>query len=191
MAYTADEIRSINERSDVLTKRKFEAERNEKLRPFQVLADSAYNQCGLGTAPRRRAGESEVQHSVAVLDELLGAVAHLPTLAPEWKGYNPRTISDKATIDAIAPTIFKDSVSAMNATGPGSGPERMIEKRDGIGRAIRTFAGDFDPWAPFKPKTTRLVTAWNPDGLGRGAKRVGAIVPASVTMTDGTVRPAR
>jgi hypothetical protein len=190
MTLSLDQVRTLNEQSSILSKRKLEAERNESLRPFTARADSAFNECGLGSAPRRRAGESEVQHCISVLDELLGAVAHLPTMPTQWVGYNPRTIRDKATIDVMAPIIFSDAVKAMNATGPGSGPERMIEKLDGTRRAIRTFAGDFDPWKPFKA-VTQYVTAWNPNQLGRGKNATGAIVPSSVTMSDGSVRRAR
>jgi hypothetical protein len=111
-------------------------------------------------------------------------------MATHWKGFNPRTLSEKAAVDAIAPVIFADSVKAMNATGPGTGPERCIEKRDTGGRTVRHFAGDFDPWAPFKAES-QVVTAWNPCQLGKGANSLGAIVPQSVLMSDGSVRAAR
>ena len=184
---TVDEARALNQRAELASTRRVEAERNDNLRPFQARADSAFNECGLGSAPRRRAGDSEVAHAAAVLDELLGAVSHLPTMGAQWKGFNPRTLSDKATIDAVAPVIFADSERAMNATGPGSGPERCIEKRDTAGRTLRHFAGDFDPWAPFKAKT-QVVSAWNPNGLGRGRHATGAIVPVATLMSDGSVR---
>jgi hypothetical protein len=187
---TADEIRAANQRSELSATRRFEAERNDNLREFQARADNAFNECGLGIAPRRRSGDSEVQHCAQVLDELLGAVSHLPTMGMQWKGFNPRTLGDKAAVDALAPVIFADSVKAMNATGPGTGPERCIEKRDSTGRTIRHFAGDFDPWAPFKAKT-QVITAWNPKGHGKGAHATGAIVAQSVMMSDGSVRAAR
>jgi hypothetical protein len=191
MTLTADEIRAANERSEVYSTRRYEAERHNNLREFQARADSAYNECGLGAAPRRHAGQSEVQHCVGVLDELLGHVGHLPSLPAAWRRFNPKTLSEQAAVDAIAPNHSQQCrVAAMNATDPGSGPERCIEKRDTAGRTIRSIAGDFDPWRPFRAET-RVVSAWNPQGYCKGAKALGAIVPQPVVMSDGSVRAAR
>jgi hypothetical protein len=187
MTMTREEIQAINDRADTFSTRRYEAQRTDSLRPFQAQADSAFNECGLGAAPRRRTGDTEVQHATGVLDELLSHVAALPSLAAQWRGFDPRRLSDKATIDAIAPVVFADAVKAMNATGTGSGPERCIEKRDSAGRTLRHFAGDFDPWRPFKAEA-RLVTAWNPAQHGRGANATGAIVPVATMMSDGSVR---
>jgi hypothetical protein len=183
------EVRAANQRADTEASRRFDAERRENLRPFQAKADAAFNELGLGAAPRRRAGESPVAYKRQVIEEALGAVAHLPTLSSRWYGFDPQVIQNEAAADAFANIVLPDAVKAMNATGPGSGPERCIEQRDDSGRTIRKFAGDFDPWAPFKPAFIKVVTDWG--GVGTGRNAPGAVVPVETLMSDGSVRRAR
>ncbi len=190
MTMTPAEIRAANHRAEVIARRRFEAERNDAVRPFQAIADHTYNELGLGPAPRRRHGESTAAYKTNLIEEVLAVTAPLPSMSPAWKGFDAKALATEAALDAIAPKIFNDAVAAMHATGPGSGPERVIEKRDDSGRVIRTFAGDFDPWKSMR-QVPRYVTVWNPNQLGRGRNATGAIVPQFVTMSDGSVRAAR
>jgi hypothetical protein len=179
----------------VLASRRLDAAMDQSVSAFQARADACFNRCGLGPAPRRRHLDGVLTHRAHVLNELLGAVAPLPAFPQHLKGFDPDSLvasGSTTALDSMAEMIFTAAPAAVEACGPGSGPERIVETKDSAGRVIRKAYGDFDPWAPFKPKTIRLVTEWSNDSA-RGANSVlaRATAPVAHVYADGSIKAAR
>lgn len=186
MSTTSD----INKRAEIAATRRHEAEQIATDRAFMAKADAAFATCGLGSAPRREHGQNLVTHRAAVVDQLLGAVSHLPQMRPEWRGFNPQSLvtgRDESGANAVANVVLADAVTAYTAP---VGELRESVTRDPAGREIHRFYGDPEHcWAPFKGPTVRVVSKWLEPGRGAGAP--GAIVPVQTLMSDGSVRTAR
>jgi len=182
-------IDNTNARAERIATRLHEHQKITDDRAFQVKADAAFATCGLGSAPRRQHGENLVAHRAAVIDELLGAVSHLPQLRPGWAGFDPQslvTARDEAGAEAIAAVAMSDATAAFTAS---TGELRESVERDPAGREIHRFYGDPEHcWGPFKAPS-RIVSKWLEPQRGRPAP--GTPVPVSTLMSDGSLRPVR
>jgi hypothetical protein len=172
--------------------RRLDAHIENSISTFQTRADSVFNRVGLGSAPRRRHGVGPLQHRAAVLEEILGATAHLPGVPAAWREFDPEALiasGSTTAMDSTAALIFDAAIAATEACGPGSGAERAITVTDQTGRAMTKFFGDFDWLAPFKPRTQTFVSEWSNDAA-RGANSVHARANAPVAQVfrDGSVR---
>jgi hypothetical protein len=153
-----------------LTRRAHElqSEANELFKLHNMSAD----------APRAHEGET------AYARRLINAAK---SFSPDWNG-----VDINSQPDGLLPLAWKSVIEdAITEFKKSEGPLRQVVTTDDSGRRMRTFYGDPENcWAPFKA-TSQYVTAWNPEGLGRGAKSPTAIVPVRMLMTDGSIREAR
>jgi hypothetical protein len=174
--------------------RRLDAHIENSISTFQTRADSVFNRVGLGSAPRRRHGDGPLTHRASVVNELLGAVAHLPALRESWKGFDAEDLVRAGSVtafDATAEMIFADAIAATEACGPGSGAERAVTVKDQTGREMTKFFGDFDWLAPFKPRTQTFVTEWSNDaGRGCNSATARAAEPVGFVYGDGSTRAA-
>jgi hypothetical protein len=177
----------------MLANRRLDAAMDRNVSSFQARADAVFNRCGLGSAPRRQHLDGVLTHRANVLNELLAAVAPLPTCPEHLRGFDAHSLvasGSTTALDSMAQMIFDAAPAAMEATGPGTGPERAVTTRDASGRMITKFYGDFDPWGPFKPRTVQLVTEWSCDAArGANSVRARANAPVAHVYRDGSTRP--
>jgi len=168
-----------------------ERQQDQAVEQFRTLAVDTFNKIGLGDAPRRRVRETPREYAINTIDEVLGQTAHLPGMQ-QWRGFSARDLanSDDGSIQKVGARIFADSVPAMLASGPGTGPVRLVEMKDESNRPIRRWAGDMpNPWAPFRAPAARAQLSQQLTKLG-ARKAAGQPYPVrQVTlMSDGSIR---
>ena len=159
-----------------------EAQRESDFADFQARADEACQLYGV-RVPRIGPGEDLNTYRRRVLTVL-------QPHSKDWKNANlmqPYSIAN-SVLPIAEKNIIDDAVTEFKKP---VGPLRSVMVTDPeSGQRQRRWYGDpANCWDRFKGPLQR-VTAWDLS-LAKGRNAPGAIVPTSVMMSDGTIRPAR
>jgi hypothetical protein len=156
-----------------------EAETCAAATEFQERADSALQLFGQ-RAPGIQAGETLAAYRRRLLKNLQ------PKCEPPFREVNLYAVADSQLQHFEARMIDGTIVEFKKPIGP----LREAIEIDRSGRRISKFYGDPENvWGRFAGPVRRYISAWDTDQF-RGANAAGAIVPVSLTMSDGSVRSA-
>jgi hypothetical protein len=146
---------------------------------FQERADSALQLFGQ-RAPGFQVGETLAAYRRRLLKNLQ------PKCEPPFRQVNLYAVAD-SQLRHFESRMINDTITRFKAP---VGPLREAIEIDRAGRRISKFYGDPENvWGRFAGPVRRYISAWDTDQF-RGANAAGAIVPVSLTMSDGSVRSA-
>ena len=159
---------------------------------FRARCDSVLNLFDAGRAPAHMPEENQYDYRRRLLATVqpyaLKRVADdaVPFVAnTDLRRLAVRHLND-ALLEGFETQFYDETEAAFKEP---KGPLRMVTITDAAGRPRNTFHGA-PCWDDFKPEVCQRISGVNPAvfNIGRGADAPGAVVPVSVTMSDGTTR---